>query len=160
MGSFIDGSKCCSPDPSTSSPVVHRLRHIADPCIAHDNIPVAGRSLSVAHSGESRVPKELRVHCFQREVGVAINVEASTCQGSRFISFCLHSINSSQFPAEIAEDHSRVGIDLEAPIPLLISKPRGTGQWFIPLLAVSSPSWLVPGPYLSFDSRRALRDTP
>ena len=79
MGSFIDGSKCCSPDPSASPPVVHRLRHIADPCIAHDNIPVAGRSLSVAHSGESRVPKELRVHCLQREVGVAINVVASTC---------------------------------------------------------------------------------
>ena len=52
-----------------------------------------------------------------------------------------------------------MGIDLEVPIPLLISKPRGTGQWFIPLLAVSSPSWLVPGPNLSFDSRKALRDT-
>ena len=53
-----------------------------------------------------------------------------------------------------------MGIDLEAPIPLLISKPSGTGQWFIPLLAVFSPSWLVPGPNLSLDSRRVLRDTP
>ena len=95
MGSFIDGSKCCSPDPSTSSPVVHRLRHIAGPCIAHDNIPVAGRSLSVAHSGESRVPKELRVHCLQREVGVAINVDdVVALSKNSAVEDCLHCCRS------------------------------------------------------------------
>ena len=47
--------------------------HIGDHLIADHHIPVTGRSLPAADGGESLVTKELCVHRFTREVGIAIH---------------------------------------------------------------------------------------
>ena len=74
--------------------VVVGPHHIGDHLIAHHHIPVTGRSLPAADGGESRVTKELRIHRFTGEVGIAIHLTMSSLSASTvpFKVACIASV--------------------------------------------------------------------